>query len=618
LGLALFPADTEKRLVLLSDGAENTGQAIAAARLAAARQIPISFVDLSLKSGEAEAMISQLEAPAGVRSGQLAQLTATIESTVAQQATLRLIGESGVIVERQVELAVGTTRVPFEVLVDGIGLQRYRLQLQPTQDARAQNNEAAALIQVRGSPRVLLVVQNSQETTALLAALKATNIAAEQLAPEALPTDLAGLSTYDALILVNIPARSLPIGTMAALPAYVRDLGKGLLMIGGDKSFGVGGYGRTSVEEALPVYMDVRNREQRPDLALVFVVDKSGSMDACHCNNSDRNGARMNSGGDRKIDIAKEALAQAAALLGPRDYLGITTFDSQAFQTLGITQGASTDQVIDAIAGVAPEGGTNVRSGLQKAEEMLAGVDARIKHVILLTDGWGNGGDQSDIAERMRNQGITLSVVAAGGGSAEYLEQLALAGGGRYYPTTTMADVPQIFVQETITAIGNYIIERPFTPRIVGESPILSGIDATPPLYGFNGSTLKESARMVLATDDDQPLLATWQYGLGHSAAWLSDTSARWAKDWVTWEGFPRLMSQLVDSVLPIRGTEQISTNLIVAGSETTIRLDTGALATTDLTITASLIGADGARQELPLAQVGPSNYQGRSASPAP
>src|SRR5215212_4867326 len=40
LGLALLPADSEQRLVLLSDGGENQGSALEGARLAAARGVP--------------------------------------------------------------------------------------------------------------------------------------------------------------------------------------------------------------------------------------------------------------------------------------------------------------------------------------------------------------------------------------------------------------------------------------------------------------------------------------------------------------------------------------------------------------------------------------------------
>ncbi|MEI7772334.1 MAG: VWA domain-containing protein, partial [Chloroflexales bacterium] len=619
LGLALLPADTERRLVLLSDGAENSGRAAEAASIAAARGVPISIVNLALPSGDAEALVAQLEAPARVRDGQIATLKASVESSVAQRASVRLIGESGVRAERQIDLQPGANLVPFAVPVSGSGFQRYRVQVQPARDGRAQNNEASALIQVQGPPRVLVVSPQPAESAALISALSATNVIAEPRAPDQIPADLAGLSVYDAVILVNVPARALPVGAMAALPGYVRDLGKGLLMVGGDQSFGVGGYGRTPVEDAMPVYMDVRNREERPDLAIVFVIDKSGSMDACHCSSPDRGSAQMSAGGARKVDIAKQAVAEAAALLGPRDHLGIATFDGQAFPTLAVTQGATVDQVISAVSGVQPSGPTNVRAGLLEAQQMLAGVDARIKHAILLTDGWGGGGDQSGIAQSMRSQGMTLSVVAAGGGSATYLEQLAHDGGGRYYAAQDMAEVPQIFVQETISAVGNYIVERPFTPVAVGSSPIVAGVGATPPLYGFNGSTIKERARLVLATDDNQPLLATWQYGLGRSAAWMSDAKGTWAKDWLRWADFPRFVGQVLDAVLPVRGGQEAGVDVTVAGGETSIRLDAGALAAPDLKVTATLVsGGGGPKIELPLTQIGPGSYQGRVESPAP
>ncbi|MCS6883145.1 MAG: VWA domain-containing protein [Oscillochloridaceae bacterium] len=617
LGLALFPADAEKRLVLLSDGGENEGRAIEAARLAAARGVPIDIVDLALNSDDAEALIARLEAPARVRDNQRATVIATVESTVAQRATVRLIGDGGVIAERFVDLQPGANQVPFQVEVSGSGFQRFRVQIEAEQDGRPQNNEASALIQIQGPPRVLLVAANRADAQALATGLQAANIIAEIVVPDMMPADLAGLSAYESVVLVNTPARALPVGAMAALPAYVRDLGRGLVMIGGEESFGVGGYGRTPIEEALPVYMDVRDREERPDLALVFVIDKSGSMDACHCASPDRGAMPLQAAGTRKVDIAKEAVAQAAALLGPHDTLGIVSFDSRAVQTMPPTTGATVEEVIEALSSLEPRGSTNVRAGLLEAEALLQGVDARLKHVILLTDGWGSGGDQVDIAERMRAQGMTLTVVAAGSGSADYLERLAMAGGGRYYPAQDMAEVPQIFVQETITTVGNYIIERPFVPVAVGESPILAGLGGLPPLFGFNGSTLKESARAVLETDDDQPLLAIWQYGLGRSAAWLSDARGKWAAEWIRWEGFPRFAGQLIEAVLPARGGQEVSAEMQVAGAETLIRLTTGP-GQENLEVAATLIGTDGSRREIPLPQVGPQTYQGRFESPPP
>lgn len=615
LGMALFPADTQKRLVLLSDGGENSGRAIDAARLAASRGIPIDIVDLTLVEADAEALVASVEAPNSVRDGQEALIVATVESNVAQPVVVRLIDDTGLVAERKLDLEPGATRVEFVVPIEGNGFRRYRVQIEAARDGRMQNNEAAALIRVQGPPRVLLIARTIADARPLATALTAAGMTAEVISPEAAPRSLADLSAYDTLVLVNTPARLLPVGLMQAIPGYVRDLGRGLLMVGGEESFGVGGYGRTAVEEALPVYMDVRNRELRPDLAIVFVIDKSGSMDACHCADPDRN-APVTSSATRKIDIAKDAIAQATALLSNHDTVGVVTFDGAAFPTFAATRGATVEQVMEAVAGVEPRGPTNLRAGLLRAEEMLQQVDARIKHMILLTDGWGSGGDLLDIAARLREQGITLTVVAAGSGSASYLQQLAGEGGGRYYPAADMADVPQIFVQETITTIGNYIVEEPFIPVRYGNSPILAGIGAMPPLYGYNGSTLKDTAQLLLATDDQQPILATWQFGLGRSAAWLSDTKGKWARDWVAWDGFPRFAAQLISDLTP-RGGQDVRAEVTVAGAETTVRLLTPA-GQDDLTVTATLIGGDGSRREVRLTQVAPNQYQARLESPLP
>ncbi|HEX5691313.1 MAG TPA: VWA domain-containing protein, partial [Roseiflexaceae bacterium] len=401
--------------------------------------------------------------------------------------------------EQNVQLQPGPNRFSLKVDAKGQGFQRFRAQIEPQTDVRTQNNQAEAIVRVGGAARILLIAGKTEDGQNFQNALKAAGVAAETIAPDAAPDDLTSLSEYEAVALINVPARELPVKLVANLPAYVRDLGKGLIMIGGERSYGVGGYSHTPVEEALPVYMDVRDRQERPDLALIFVIDKSGSMNACHCSGPNRQTSQSRQGGTPKIDIAKDAVIQASAVLGKRDTVGVVAFDESAHWALPATRGPSTDQVENAVAPIQPDGQTNVRVGLQSAEDTLQQTDAKIKHVILLTDGWSRGGDNLDIATRMRDEGITLSVVGAGGGSADYLKQLAETGGGRYYPTQNMEEVPQIFVQETITAVGNYLIEEPFTPKYAAGSAILEGLDAgVPKLYGYNGTTAKETATTVL------------------------------------------------------------------------------------------------------------------------
>lgn len=620
LGLALFPADTQKRLVLISDGGENDGKALEAVRLAASNNIPIDIVNLSNPS-EDEVLISELRAPSQVRMGQQFQLETVVESSIEQEAVLRIFQDQALQWEERVQLKEGLNSFLLPITADQQGFQRYRAQIEPLRDGRIQNNEAATLVNIQGPPHVLLVASALEEAANLEAALLAANVNASTVVPSAMPTELAGMSSYDAIVLVNVRARELPERAMVNLPIYVRDLGRGLLMVGGRNSFGVGGYGRTPIEEALPVYMDVRNREERPNLALVFIIDKSGSMDACHCSGPDRQTAQFQQGGEAKVNIAKEAVVQASVLLSSQDSLGVVAFDEAAHWALPSQKVPHADELTEALSSVQPQGNTNVRAGLLAAEEQLKQADARIKHAILLTDGWSGGGDNLDIAQRMQDEGITLSVVAAGSGSADYLATLAEVGGGRYYPAEHMDEVPEIFVQETITAVGNYIIDEMFTPIRTADSPILHNIDTLPPLYGYNGSTLKESARAILVSNDMSPILAQWQYGLGRSVAWLSDTKGQWGRDWVRWDEFPLFAAQLVGWVLPSDNGRQIISDIRVEGTQTSMTVQVqneSGQAQEGLEVTATIINNRGEQQELTLRQVAPGEYHTNITSPLP
>ena len=616
LGMALFPADTQKRIVLLSDGGQNLGDARDAARLAAIRSIPSRYIDLSV-ANDGEVLLSELRAPTSARIGQQVELVATIESTFAEPARLRLFSGENLLAEQQVDLAIGQNQFSFAVNADSQGFQRFRVEVETARDSRAQNNQSEALVRVDGVPRVLIVEGTPGEGRNFADALGAAGVEASTVAPDAMPADLAGLSEYEAVALVNVPAPVLPVKALASLPAYVRDLGRGLVMIGGDRSYGLGGYSNTTLEEALPVYMDVRNREERPDLALMFIIDKSGSMDACHCSGPNRQNSQISRGGTPKVDIAKDAVVGAAKLLSERDTLGVVAFNSVADWVIKPAKGQTSDQIISALAPIAPDGGTNVRAGLQAAEQALNETDARIKHAILLTDGWSGGGDNLDIVERMRNNGITLSVVAAGSGSAEYLAQLATGGGGRYYPAATMEEVPQIFVQETITAVGNYIVEEPFTPAYAAPSPLLDGLtNGLPQLYGYNGTTPKETATVDLVGIDDAPILAHWQYGLGRSVAWTSDVQGKWAKDWVQWDAFPQFAAQLVGWTLPTDTSSSLDTAFTNQGAQTIIDVQVPGEQRDNLLLQARIVGGDGVTQEVELTQVAPGQYRAAVTNP--
>jgi Mg-chelatase subunit ChlD/uncharacterized membrane protein len=616
LGLALFPAEGAKRLVLLSDGRENLGEALEQAELAAAHEIELSFIPLQGPQGEIEVLVEALNTPSDVRAGQSIDLTAILQSTAQSSGTLRVFGDGELIYTQDVRLQPGTNRFLIPVEAGESGFRRFQAQILPNADTRLQNNAASAFTVVHGPPHVLLVEGQPADGNNLAEALDAAGMQVSRVSPESMPATLAELATYDAVVLANVPAGSLPDGVMETLPVYVRELGRGLLMAGGENSFGAGGYLRSSIEEALPVYMDVRARELSANLALVLAVDKSGSMGRCHCDNPDLNQTYTRQEvGQPKVDIAKEAIMRAASALSDQDILGVVAFDDQARWAVEASRLTDLVTLEQSIGGIQAFGQTNVGAGVEAAYEALQNSDARRKHIILLTDGWTHSGDLTGLAEEMSTQGITLSVVAAGEGSAEYLEDLADAGGGRYYPAKDIFGVPDFFLKETITAVGEYIIEQPFYPLPSLPGQALSGLDPAglPALYGYNGTSPKNTAQTQLATPQGHPLLVTWQYGLGRSAAWTSDLKNQWAADWVGWEGFPRFAAQLVGWTLPAPQEQGLVSQAGLEQDRAIIRLeaeDEDGRPRNFLEALATVIDPDLQSQEVRLSQVGAGRYE--------
>jgi uncharacterized membrane protein len=575
LAAALFPDDAQKRIVLLSDGNDTTGQGQAEAALAAARGIQVETRVIGLGAAD-EVVVDRLTSPSTARIGEQIEAIAQVSSTVAQPATVRLYADGGLVATKRLDLQAGSNQVSFLVTPKEAGFHTFRAVVEAARNTFSENDRADSNTIVKGEPRIL-VLADDKVATELVAALKTEHQQVDSAVPEALPADLAGLATYDSIVLVDVPRTRLSDEQMAALQVYVRDLGKGLVMIGGPKTYGAGGFQKTPIEESLPVDMGVKDQQKQPDIALVVVIDKSGSMDACHCNsfnNGVPGGAGSGIAGVRKVDIGKEAILRAAAAMTARDQLGIVAFDDAAHWVVRTQPLGGISDLQGAIAGIQPLGTTNIFAGLSQAVQSLETTTATRRHIILLTDGWSTSGQYDAILARMKADGITLSTVGAGGGSNPFLQQLATQGGGRFYGAANPASIPDIFLKETQQVAGRQIVEETFHPIMTSSSPILRGLDqGFPQLLGYNGTTAKPAAQTVLVTARDDPLLAQWQYGLGRSVAWTSDSTGRWARNWIGWDGFSKFFSQLVGWTFPGEETGGIEATFETQGNETRLKV---------------------------------------------
>ncbi len=613
LGLALFPAGYARRMVILSDGAETTGDALAAARYAAASGAQIVVVPF-VSEVSAEALISKVEAPAHLRSGENFTLDISVQATQPMRAVLRVLAGDRVVYQATHELRKGLQTFSLPLTAQETGFVSYQAQIIPEgwRDAYYQNNRLHAFSQVEGPPRALLIAPPAGETlpdgetrpdeaALLVQALSAADYEIDLRAPALLPSDLTSLAQYAVVVLADVPARDLTQSQMEALRSYVRDLGGGLVAIGGPTSYGVGGYYNTPLEDALPVNMQIKDQLRRPQLTMVFIIDHSGSMGET-------------SGGATKLELAKEAAARSVELLFPADRVGVIAFDDTASWVVPITPLQDSQSVVNKIAGIQVGGGTDIYAGLLAMSKVLPQDPAKVKHVILLTDG---GADPAGIPELVKKlyeeNGVTLSTVGVGNDAAPFLKDLAELGGGRYHFTNDPVSIPSIFTEETTLASRSYIVEETFYPALVNSSPILANIYGLPPLRGYVATSAKDFARVILQSPKGDPILATWQYGLGRAAAFTSDASGRWAADWARSEIFPTFWAQALGFALNDSPGGALQTTVETRGEIARMLLDARELGGAFLNgyqIEANVVPPRGETQTIVFTQTAPGRYE--------
>ncbi len=327
-------------------------------------------------------------------------------------------------------------------------------------------------------------------------------------------------------------------------------------------SYGLGDYHQTPLEAVLPVSSNPDDLVRRQPVAEILVIDSSGSMGACHCN-----GGAATEGGVVKTDIARAGAELAIEALTGTDRVGVLTFTSGTDWVIPLAPRSTITDAAGALAGITPNGDTEISNALEVALAELAGVPEELRHIVLFTDGW----DPSDanllpIAREIADQGVTLSVLGTGEGPGTTLQRMAELGGGRFYPGTDLESIPEIFVEETLTVARNLATEGTFFPVLRSPSPVTEDLTSSPPLLGYVLTKAKGSASIVMEIGQGDPLLATWQRGLGRATAWTSDATARWLSQWIEWDGYVDFWGAVVRDVLPA-GRENPPATFVSNGS---------------------------------------------------
>ena len=533
LATASLPDGMRKRLVLLSDGNENLGDALGEAQAARNNEIAVDVVPLS-SYAKHEVLIEKLTTPSEAKIGEPIEVRVLIRATSSTRGTVKLFRDGVFLGQKPVQMQRGKNVFTFPQTVQKAGAATFEalLETAKTDDTVAENNRGLSFVNVQGEPRVLVVGSDAQQTQFLSKALARERVNVETRGAGGLPLDLRGLQAYDSVVLNDVPAWELSSQQMLSLQSYVRDLGGGLVMVGGEGSFGPGGYRQTPVEESLPVTMDIKNTQFIPGGAVALIMH---SMEFPQGN-----------------DWAKAVCAQVTRQLGDQDYAGLIIYGMDASWVYPMLKvGNNRSLMLTRIKGINPGDMPDFDAALQTAYDGLVKTPAYLKHVIILSDGDPSPPRPALVAQFNRAR-ITVSAVAINphdNSGFVNMNRIAKIHGGRFYKVMNAKQIPNIFLKEAATVSRSAIIEEPFVPRLEAPSSILKGVNGLPRLLGYVGTsarTVREGSRVVLSTNQGDPLLATRQYGLGKSVAWTSDARQRWAAPWIGWTGFSKFWAQTV------------------------------------------------------------------------
>ncbi len=551
-----MPPGFVPKIVLLTDGNQTTGDLIAAA---VQSRIPVSTVPLPTLS-DPEVQVAEVNVPAEVREGEPFFVEVIVQSNHDDQGLIEVFRGDHKVISETKSLKAGANEFRFQQSIERDRLAAYSVRISELkQDTLLDNNSEAGMVYASGKPRVLIIESDPSLIRELAYALEDEGIQVDVRPPQGMPETLADLQNYECLMLSNVPATSLTQQQMQTARTWVQDLGGGFIMLGGELSFGLGGYYKSALEEVLPVRSDFEKEKEKPSLGMVLVIDKSGSMQ-----------------GD-PIEMAKSAARSAVELLGRRDQVAVLAFDGDTYVVSEMQSASNAPKISDEIARIESSGGTNMFPAMEMSYEILMTASAKLKHVILLTDGVSTSGDFEGMAQTMASAKITVSTVAAGSGAdTQLLEQIARVGKGRYYYTDDPSQVPQIFAKETITASKSAIDEQPFVPVVIRATHALAELDmgTAPFLLGYVVTRPKPTSEVILATEKGDPLLAWWRYGLGMTAAFTSDAKSRWAAEWMTWPGYGKFWTQVIRQIMRKSDTRGIQVQTARTGEQSAVTVD--------------------------------------------
>ena len=596
LGSAAFPEHGQKRLVLVSDGNENIGDALAAAQSARSLGVTIDVLPLGMQRSN-DVSVQKLALPARVKERQTFEAKIFLHADRAQPATVRLYCNAALLVEQKVDLIAGKNLFTFPQTLTEPDLYAYSVAVDAPGDMLPQNNRATAFVSVRGDPRVLLVSDAPAQDQALAAALSSSGLKVKHTGVAGFPETLEQLQDFDSIFISNLAAGQLGDRLMKYLESAVRDFGVGLVCVGGDQTYAAGSYRGTPLEAVLPVNMELDSKKIVPFGAIVLVM----------------HGMEFGNGNQ----VARDCAMGVLNALSAQDELGVVLWDGTERWHIPLAKVGDKARMGREIAGMNQGDLPSFQGVMSLGYDALKKSRASLKHMIVFSDG-----DPGPPTTELMNASVaakitTSTVLISGHAGPDTMIWIADNGGGKFHNVVTPDDLPQIFIKETMVVLKSAISEEPFLPKLAFTTEPVRGIGANefPKLQGYVCTTPKGRAETPLLTDKGDPLLAHWQYGLGRAVAFTPDAKPKWGAPWMGWAKYRQFWSQIAQWSLRRLSNADFTSEVVIEKGEgriTVEAVDKQGNYRNFLNLQTTIVSPKGDRQSVRLEQAGPGRYEGR------
>jgi Mg-chelatase subunit ChlD len=530
--LSLIPPDGGGRILVLSDGKWTGKDPGAAAARAAGRNVPIDF-RLLARPPASDLAIQSFLTPDSVQPGQAYVLSAWVQSPADQQIQFQLRRGDTIIASGSKQVTAGLNRLMFRDRAGAAGISEYELKIEASQeDPIPENNSARALVEVQGS-KPLLVVSSAGGNSGLVNLLRRGGVEVVGKSPTRCRWSLEELAQFSGVLIENVSANQIGSSGMETIASWVEDTGSGLMLTGGQKSYGPGGYFKSPLDRILPVSMEMRREHRKMSLAISIAMDRSGSMQL------------PAGGGRRKMDLADMGAAQVLDLLSPMDEISVFAVDTSAHEIVpmdSVEKNAAYRSKILSIDSMG--GGIFIYEALVAAAKSVSTAASETKHIILFADAADSEqpGNYKELVAKCRDGGITISVVGMGTErdvDANLLKDIAERGGGTCYFSDSPDEIPRLFAQDTFTVARSTFVneETPFETT-AGFSLLGSPLNAKPAaLGGYNLCYIKPEANLAAVTGDEYkaPVVSSWNAGNGRVLCFAGEADGKFSGPLAQW-----------------------------------------------------------------------------------